>query len=59
MCCGFWVHGKIYDLYVGGPKVATLDAKDKYTVFLKKSQIWVVPLGSLCVGILTASIVSI
>jgi hypothetical protein len=38
--------------------LGSLDAKDKYTLYLKKNWVWLIPSASMCIGLLTASLVS-
>ena len=58
---GHWMYMKLDDAYMGRVEdsLGSLDAKDKYTIYLKQNQIWIIPTTSLFIGLLTASLVSV
>lgn len=52
--CAHLLYEKIIDVFTGGEIESLSPDKDKITIFYKSHRIWIVPIASISIGLVTA-----
>ena len=58
---GYIISMKLQDAFMGykSDTLGSLDAKDKLSLYVKKNQLWVIPLAALFIGLVAATIINV
>lgn len=61
MLFGHILYEMVANIFWGSPlnEGWSLSGKDKYTAFLIKNKLWAVPFGALCIGLVTATVITL